>query len=54
MHVLHMHITIAIDWRVLQDAADFPRSFTLLQLLFSVLFILGLPYFETIHAKEIM
>lgn len=52
MHVLH--IKIAIDQRILQDAADFPRSMTLLQLIFSVLFIVGLPYFETICAKEIM
>lgn len=25
MHVLHVYITIAIDWRILQDATDFPR-----------------------------
>lgn len=39
MLVLHMHVTIAIAWKILQDATELPRSFTLLQLIFSVLFI---------------
>lgn len=37
--VLHMHATIAIDWKILQDATEFPRSFTFLQLIFSILFM---------------
>lgn len=50
-----MHIITAIDWRILQFFfTEFPRSFTLLQLIFSVLFIVGPPYFETIAAKKIM
>lgn len=39
MLVLRMLIAITIDWKILQDATEFPRSFTFLKLIFHVLFI---------------